>query len=338
MSGPSTGETVVRPVLQVRTWRQEYSYYIQIRCLWTIVALCLLFSQSANAAKGTMAGDLASDFVLQGLNGERVSLSSLSGTPVFLNFWATWCGPCKMEMPDMESLQKSLGDKVRILGINQGESQAKVEAFVRKYGYTWTFLTDTAKKVGEQYRISGYPTSVFIDADGRITGRRVGMMSGEEMERSIRAALGSEDKAFKLKFQDITRNIQNADVRIKSVEAGANIGTLTYVLEDGKSYEIIAFDRMGDSAPARQIELQIPSYDLQEVPVSDLHAYLLNWNLDYQAGAWAVDKHNNRLTLVARYGLDMLDETSFAHVCSEMVKTVSGFEKMINNLMAESQR
>jgi thiol-disulfide isomerase/thioredoxin len=243
-----------------------------------------------------------------------------------------------MEMPDMESLQKSLGNRVRILGINQGESPAKVEAFVRKNGYSWTFLNDTAKKVGEQYRVSGYPTSVFIDADGRITGRRVGMMSREEMERSIRVALGSDDHAFKLKFQEITRNVKSADIRIKSVEAGANIGTLTYVLEDGESYEVFAFDRKGASDRARQIELQVPSYGLNEIPVSDLHGYLLNWNLDYQAGAWAVDKHNNRLTLVARYGVDMLDVTSFANVCSEMVKTVSGFEQMIDNLMAESQR
>jgi thiol-disulfide isomerase/thioredoxin len=284
-----------------------------------------------------MEGELATDFVLYSLDGKRVSLSSLGGRPVFLNFWATWCGPCKMEMPDMELLQKSLGNKVEILGVNQGESPEKLENFVRENGYSWTFLEDENKKVGDLYRVSGYPTSVFINAHGRITGRRVGMMTGEDMEHQIRIAMGNEDEGFRRKLKALAAGLQSSDARIKSVDVASNIASLDFVLDDGGQYQVQIFDRVNEGLSEGLVEIRVPSYDLREAPVSDLESYLLNWNMDYPVGAWAVDKHNNRLTLVAKFGGKMLEKEFFGLACHEMVNTVAEFEKMINKLMVESQ-
>jgi thiol-disulfide isomerase/thioredoxin len=285
-----------------------------------------------------MEGEIASDFVLYSLEGKQVTLSSFEGKPVFLNFWATWCGPCKMEMPDMELLKKSFGDKIEILGVNEGESPAQVEAFVRENGYSWTFLTDADRRVGDQYRVSGYPTSVFINAEGRISGRRVGMMTGEDMERQIQVARGNEEGGFKTRFLTLATDLQNNDHRIKSVEVTSNIAALEYALVDGVTHKVLIFERQDDRFKEGLIELQVPSYDLDEAPVSDLEGYLLNWNLDYTTGAWAVDKHNNRLTLVAKYRGKMLDRNFFGIACSEMVNTVDKFERMINKLMVEEKQ
>ena len=285
-----------------------------------------------------MEGDLASDFVLFTPDGQRVSLRSFEGKPVFLNFWATWCGSCKMEMPDMELLQKSLGEKIEILGVNQGESPAHVEAFVRDNGYSWTFLADADQEVGNLYRVSGYPTSVFINAEGRITGRRVGMMTGEDMERQIRIALGKSDESFRHKVTRIATSLKKADTGFKSIELSSNVASMNFALKDGRGYQINIFDREDEAFQEGLLDFQVPSYDLREAPISDLESYLLNWNLDYAAGAWAVDNHNNRLTLVAKYGGKMVEPEFLASVCTKMIGAVAEFEKIIDKLMEDAKR
>ncbi len=121
-------------------------------------------------------GHPAPDFVLPALDGSEVRLADLRGKPVILNFWATWCPPCRREMPALEIVwqQYSRGD-VMVLGVDQGESIAVVSEYVRQnVGVTFPLLLDRSQDVGDLYLVRSLPTTFFIDADGIIREVRVG--------------------------------------------------------------------------------------------------------------------------------------------------------------------
>jgi len=139
---------------------------------------------------GSQAGQKPVDFTLTDLEGRSVSLASLKGKAVFLNFWATWCGPCVAEMPDIERIHQTLGTQIVVVGINLGEPVAQVRAFVQANGFTWTFLQDTTDQVGSAYGVSAIPTSIFVNSQGVITSRQVGMMSYNSMVQLAEAAIG----------------------------------------------------------------------------------------------------------------------------------------------------
>jgi len=123
-----------------------------------------------------MTGFLAPDFTLAALEGGDVQLSGLRGKPVILNFWATWCSPCRAEMPELEALwQRYQDDGLLLIGVDQGENAATVERFARGVvGTTFPLLLDTNQAVGRAYGVRALPTTVFIDAEGRIQDVRIG--------------------------------------------------------------------------------------------------------------------------------------------------------------------
>ena len=115
------------------------------------------------------------DFDLESLQGGRVRLSSLKGSVVFLNFWATWCPPCREEMPSMERLySKFAGVGLRIVAVDLQESRRDVEAFVREFGLTFQVLLDPAGQVGSAYGVRGLPTTFLINRDGLLVAGRIG--------------------------------------------------------------------------------------------------------------------------------------------------------------------
>lgn len=121
-------------------------------------------------------GFLAPDFTLTSTDGETFTLSALRGRPVILNFWATWCPPCRAEMPAFEQVwQRYKADGLVILGIDQGESKAVVERFARQeVGTTFPLLLDQTTEIGAIYGVRALPTTVFIDTEGRIQALKVG--------------------------------------------------------------------------------------------------------------------------------------------------------------------
>ena len=123
-----------------------------------------------------MTGFLAPDFALTALEGGDVQLSTLRGKPVILNFWATWCPPCRAEMPELEALWQRYQDEgLLLIGVDQGENAATVERFARGVvGTTFPLLLDTNQAVGRAYGVRALPTTVFIDAAGRIQDIRIG--------------------------------------------------------------------------------------------------------------------------------------------------------------------
>lgn len=138
-------------------------------------------------AKSTDAvGELngrAPDFAVYDLDGRVVQLSDYRGDkPVFLNFWATWCPPCKREMPAMQQLYVERGDELEILAVNFLEHRPLVEPFVEELGLEFPILLDVTGEVSERYSVWSYPTSLFIDKDGIVRGRFIGELSYQMME------------------------------------------------------------------------------------------------------------------------------------------------------------
>jgi thiol-disulfide isomerase/thioredoxin len=130
----------------------------------------------AKADFQTPTGPLASqDFTLPTLDGHSMKLSSLRGSVVLLNFWATWCPPCQAEIPSMESFFGKLKDKgLKILAVDVGENKTKVQDFVKKTGMKVTVLLDVDGQIGQLYGAQSIPTTYVIGAKGDIIARTIG--------------------------------------------------------------------------------------------------------------------------------------------------------------------
>jgi len=124
-----------------------------------------------NRKVGLDEGDLAPDFEFSTFNGERKRLSDFRGQPVFLNFWASWCGPCRQEMPDMTTMMEKYGDQgLVVIGMNNGEAIRPAKRFLDDIEVQFDeFGYDPNSDVARRYAITGLPVSYFIDADGVIT-------------------------------------------------------------------------------------------------------------------------------------------------------------------------
>lgn len=134
-------------------------------------------------APAPVVGATAPTFALANLGGERVDLRALRGSPLVLNFWATWCEPCRTEMPLLQShYEAGRSAGLRILAINFDEPEPLVRSFVDELGLTFDILLDPGAYVQDLYRVRGYPTTFFVDARGVIRGHKVGAMESLELE------------------------------------------------------------------------------------------------------------------------------------------------------------
>lgn len=130
---------------------------------------------------GPEIGEKAINFKLETLDGKTIQLSDLEGKKVMLNFWATWCPPCKAEMPAMEELYQEEGGKLEIIAVNI-DTQNDVAGFVDSMGLSFPILLDKTEEVMKTYQILSIPTSYFIDSSGVIQHKFIGAMSHEKMK------------------------------------------------------------------------------------------------------------------------------------------------------------
>ncbi|MBA2175336.1 redoxin domain-containing protein [Halobacillus locisalis] len=143
---------------------------------------------SPNEDTGLSKGQLAPDFTLERLNGETVSLSDYRGEKVMLNFWATWCPPCRAEMPDMERIHQE--KDVTILAVNLTDTENKredVRDFAEDFELTFPIVMDEQAEVKEMYQIRPVPTSIFIDEEGRLQAIVRGAMNYDMMIQRFNA-------------------------------------------------------------------------------------------------------------------------------------------------------
>jgi thiol-disulfide isomerase/thioredoxin len=147
----------------------------------TVLLSAVLLFTGCSAEETAEVGSKAPDFELYDLEGNIHKLNDYKGSPVLLNFWATWCGPCRSEMPHLEDIYNEwkYNDLV-FFAVNVGESSSGVKAFLDEYGFAMPVLMDGAKTVMSRYGISGIPTTYFIDKDGIIQDRVVGAFRDKE--------------------------------------------------------------------------------------------------------------------------------------------------------------
>lgn len=130
----------------------------------------------------------APDFTVLDKNGNEVTLSDYRGKPVVLNFWATWCYYCKEEMPDFNEAYNNHPD-VQFLMINATdgiqETQEKANAYIKEQGFDFEIFFDTEQEAINNYHITGFPTTYFIDKNGNITAQRSGMIDKDSLEKGI---------------------------------------------------------------------------------------------------------------------------------------------------------
>ena len=154
--------------------------------LFVVGLLAGCTAPGSQAPEGISEGNRARSFSLATLDGTQVSLKDYRGQVVLINFWATWCPPCRAEIPSLEMAYRARQDDgLVVLGISVEESRETVQPFVGDFGMTYPVLLDEAGRVYQMYRVLGLPMSIVLDRDGVIQARHVGYLSAEQLDRYL---------------------------------------------------------------------------------------------------------------------------------------------------------
>ena len=155
--------------------------------IWTVVG------EEAKLKVAPKVGHLAPPFELVDPSGEMISLEDFKGKAVIVNFWATWCPPCKAEMPDLQAFYDENKEKgIVVIGVDQAENAKTVNKFLQEFEtvITYPIVLDTRKKVSRDYRIFGLPSTFFIDREGVVQAVWPGFLNTEVLEEKAVKILG----------------------------------------------------------------------------------------------------------------------------------------------------
>ncbi|MCL4261933.1 MAG: TlpA family protein disulfide reductase [Anaerolineae bacterium] len=136
-----------------------------------------------------IVGHPAPNFTLQDSLGQEVTLHNLAGQPVVLNFWATWCAPCRVEMPALQQASVQYNGRATILGVNQGEAARNVADFGAEYRISYPLLLDTDQEISRLYEVRGLPTTLFIDANGIVREVVIGTVTEAVLQDRVERLL-----------------------------------------------------------------------------------------------------------------------------------------------------
>ena len=157
-----------------------------------IMLFAVALRPSANKTGGSNVetapekGYAAPVFKTTALSGGETSLEDYAGDVIIVNFWATWCPPCKAEMPGINAFYEAYQDQgVVVLAVNANEEEATVRPFIEASGFTFPVLLDPVGKIVNQYQVRSFPTTLIIGRDGVIQYVHTGMISPEELEKIV---------------------------------------------------------------------------------------------------------------------------------------------------------
>ncbi len=148
--------------------------------------------QSGMQGSMPQEGELVPDFVLSTLDGRQVRLAALRGSPVLINFWATWCEPCKQEMPlIVEQYNWNKGRGLRVLAIDTlaNDNIDDMQAFAKKFNMNFDVLVDKTDAVAGGWQVMGLPTTFFVKPDGTIAKVHVGQMTADQLKENMKLIL-----------------------------------------------------------------------------------------------------------------------------------------------------
>lgn len=182
--------------------RLRFERTILLLALTALGITWILFSREAVSQPRTISlteapivGHLAPDFALTTPLGETVSLTDFvdrdgdAGQPVILNYWASWCGPCRIETPELQNASLKFKNQVAILGVNQGESAQTVTEFGLSFGLTYPLLVDQDNSVNRTYGVNSLPTTIFIDRQGVVREVFIGILNQAVLEDRVKRLL-----------------------------------------------------------------------------------------------------------------------------------------------------
>jgi cytochrome c biogenesis protein CcmG, thiol:disulfide interchange protein DsbE len=156
-------------------------------CLGLLAVLYKGFGSDPHAVPFMLQGTQAPPFTLRALDsGQPVSLAQLKGRPVVLNFWASWCGPCKMEHPVLEWGAREFGGQAVFLGLIFEDTEDNARQFLSQMGASFPQLVDPNSSTAVEYAVAGVPETYFIDANGTIRGKHVGPIDPQTLANWIK--------------------------------------------------------------------------------------------------------------------------------------------------------
>jgi thiol-disulfide isomerase/thioredoxin len=157
--------------------------------MWALVLVGGAFRPgNAAAGVGPSVGQEAPPLVLPALDGTAVSLAEFRGKAVMLNFWASWCGPCRIEMPELQRLSVDLPEGTALLTVNTESSPEIAQRFLTEAGYDLLTVQDASGRTAIDYQVLSLPTTLFIGPDGRVTARVSGPLTYSAMLSYLKAA------------------------------------------------------------------------------------------------------------------------------------------------------
>ncbi len=184
-------ETVADPPPPVAPTRRRWKVWVAVGVASAVLGVLALVLANAGSdtapSTSTSGGDPAPTFRLPDLRhqSEEVSLEQFRGRPVVLNFWASWCVPCRKEMPGLQEVSEEVHDRIAFVGVNHQDTRGEALKFLEETGVRFPAGYDPEGKTAIDFGLYGMPTTIFVSPDGRILERHRGEISKSELKRNI---------------------------------------------------------------------------------------------------------------------------------------------------------